>query len=66
MADGRTRVSPPAPVTLNLFQGPFRGLTGAWGCKLWGGVDGKSEITGRAAQWVLKRVQDDENCGAIS
>ena len=56
-----TITSPTTPVTLNLFQGPFiptrRSFVGQKG----GAVALSRLTTGRAAQWVLKQVQDDDS-----
>jgi len=55
-----TNPTPTKPVTLNLFQGPFRPTTGAWVRNPNRGLDSYPASTALAARWTLKQVQGDE------
>ena len=52
------------PVILNLFQDPFRVWRRSVVGKRNGAVMLASATTGRAAQWVLKQVQHDDEVRA--
>ena len=62
MADGEATTTRSATVTLNLFQGPFRVLSGAWLRRQIGQVSSSPLRTGRGARWTLKQVQGDDVC----
>jgi hypothetical protein len=48
------------PVTLNLFQGPLRGLTRGWLMRVFWPQTAKQAKSEHLARWALKQVQGDE------